>query len=128
MGTVFSEKTYDTIDSFRQSDRGHLLFGVNGAKAQEFRQVDVAQQVQGMGRPLNHHPIPGKTIRDDLSDLGSSRIFFWRNPNRNEVFFGMFKPPAVVLFKKANYVSYGEIMGTYVYVVYLPSGELTVCY
>mmetsp|Transcript_74231 Transcript_74231/g.163904 ORF Transcript_74231/g.163904 Transcript_74231/m.163904 type:complete len:245 (-) Transcript_74231:184-918(-) len=34
-----------------------LFFGVNGAKAQEFRQVDVAQQVQGMGRPLNHHPI-----------------------------------------------------------------------
>lgn len=65
LGTIFSETTYDTIDSFRQSDRGHLFFGVNGAKAQEFRQVDVAQQVQGMGRPLNHHPIPGKTIRDE---------------------------------------------------------------
>lgn len=74
-----------------QSDRNrHLLFGVNGAKAQEFRQIDVAQQVQGMGRPLNHHPIPGKTIRDVASELGSSRIV----PNflaksGNEAFFGI---------------------------------------
>ena len=35
-----------------------LLLGVNGAKAQELGQVDVAQEVQGMGRPLNHHTIP----------------------------------------------------------------------